>query len=85
MIGGIVRGNGFALDGGGSNLWRRCWLLCSLLGPWRKVRVVAEGEWLEILLLLDSYDHLFKIVWGDVSFPTTTTAVDRVLSLDLGM
>jgi hypothetical protein len=54
------------------------------LGQWRKRGKVAKGEWREVLLLLDGYDHLLEVVWGDVAFATATTAVDRILSLNLG-
>jgi hypothetical protein len=54
------------------------------LGQWRKRGKVAEGKRAEVLLLLDGYDHLLEIVWGDVSFATATTALYRILSLNLG-
>jgi hypothetical protein len=47
--------------------------------------VCAEGKWLQIFLLLDSDDHLLKIVGRDMSFATATSTVDRVLSSDLRM
>jgi hypothetical protein len=62
--------------------------LCGRRCKWRKWRKrwkIAKGEWLKVLLLLDSYDHLLEIVGGDVSFATATTTVDRVLSLNLRM
>lgn len=83
-MGSIVRRNGFTLGGGGGgDLWSGYWLLCRF-GQWRK-RKVGEGERLEDLLLLDNYDHPLEIVWGGMSFAATTTAVDGVLSLNLGM
>lgn len=45
----------------------------------------AEGKWLQIFLLLDSDDHLLKIVRRDMSFATAASTVDGVLSSDLRM
>jgi len=56
-----------------------------LFGSWREVRVCAKGKWLQILLLLDSDDHLLKIVGRDMSFAAATSTVDRILSSDLRM
>lgn len=41
----------------------------------------ARGEWLEVLLLLDSDDHLLKVVGGNVTFSTAACAVNGILSV----
>ncbi len=42
----------------------------------------AGGKRLEVFLLLNSNDHLLKVVWGYVTFSTAACAVDGILSLD---
>ena len=45
--------------------------------------MVAHGERLDVLLLLDINDHLLEIVGRDMSFSPSTPAAHRVLSVNL--
>jgi hypothetical protein len=47
--------------------------------------VIAGGQRLKILLLFNGNDHLLKVVGCDVPFTAAASAVDGILSLNLGM
>jgi hypothetical protein len=47
--------------------------------------VIAGGQRLKILLLFNGNDHLLEVVGCDVPFTAAASAVDGILSLNLGM